>query len=38
LKDGRKFTLLPGMTYQVATNAEPHKSCTSVGAKLFVVD
>jgi hypothetical protein len=38
LKDGRKFTLLPGMSYQVADNAEPHRSYTEVGAKLFIVD
>jgi len=38
LKDGRKFTLKPGMSYQVADNAEPHRSFTEVGAKLFVVD
>ena len=38
LKDGRKFTLKPGMSYQVADNAEPHRSSTEVGAKLFIVD
>jgi hypothetical protein len=38
LKDGRKFTLKPGMSYQVADNAEPHRSHTNVGAKLFIVD
>jgi hypothetical protein len=38
LKDGRKFTLHPGMSYQVADEAEPHRSYTEVGAKLFVVD
>ncbi|NQV84066.1 MAG: DHCW motif cupin fold protein [Rhodospirillales bacterium] len=38
LKDGREFILKPGMSYQVADNAEPHRSVTSVGAKLFVVD
>ena len=38
LKDGRKFTLRSGMSYQVASNAEPHKSSSSVGAKLFIVD
>lgn len=38
LKDGRKFTLLPKMTYQVATDAEPHRSSTTTGAKLFIVD
>ncbi|MGC1550385.1 MAG: DHCW motif cupin fold protein [Rhodanobacter sp.] len=38
LDDGRTFTLTPGMSYQVADNAEPHRSRTDVGAKLFVVD
>jgi hypothetical protein len=38
LKDGRRFVLRPGMSYQVADNAEPHRSSTTVGAKLFVVD
>lgn len=38
LPDGRRFTLLPGMSYQVADGAEPHRSFTEVGAKLFVVD
>ena len=27
----------PGMSYQVADNAEPHRSSTAIGAKLFVV-
>jgi quercetin dioxygenase-like cupin family protein len=38
LEDGRKFTLKPGMSYQVADNAEPHRSYTELGAKLFIVD
>lgn len=38
LADGRVFTLRPGMSYQVADNAEAHRSYTSVGAKLFIVD
>jgi len=38
LKDGRTFTLTPGMSYQVADNAEPHRSSTKGGAKLFIVD
>jgi hypothetical protein len=38
LKDGRRFTLLPGMSYQVADNAEPHRSSTAAGATLFIVD
>lgn len=38
LEDGRRFTLTPGTSYQVADNAEPHRSSTSIGAKLFIVD
>jgi quercetin dioxygenase-like cupin family protein len=38
LKDGRKFILKPGMNYQVADNAEPHRSFSASGAKLFIVD
>jgi len=38
LQDGRKFVLKPGMSYQVADDAEAHRSFTAVGAKLFVVD
>jgi hypothetical protein len=38
LKDGRNFTLTPGMSYQVADDAEPHRSHTETGAKLFIVD
>ncbi|MFV9675434.1 MAG: DHCW motif cupin fold protein [Anaerolineales bacterium] len=38
LEDGRIFILKPGMSYQVADNAEPHRSSTLAGAKLFIVD
>ena len=38
LADGRVFVLKPGMSYQVADNAEPHRSSTEVGARLFIVD
>jgi quercetin dioxygenase-like cupin family protein len=38
LEDGRKFILKSGMSYQVADNAEPHRSSTAAGAKLFIVD
>lgn len=38
LEDGRKFTLKAGMSYQVADNAEPHRSRSVGGAKLFIVD
>lgn len=38
LADGRRFTLTPGVSYQVADGAEPHRSRTRIGAKLFIVD
>jgi hypothetical protein len=36
--DGRRFRLEPGMSYQVADGAEPHRSSTASGATLFIVD
>ena len=38
LEDGRTFVLKSGMSYQVADNAEAHRSTTQYGAKLFIVD
>jgi very-short-patch-repair endonuclease len=38
LDDGRSFTLTAGMSYQVTDQAEAHRSSTSKGAKLFIVD
>ena len=38
LADGRTFTLRPGISYQVADGAEPHRSYTDSGARLFIVD
>ncbi|TWT12801.1 DHCW motif cupin fold protein [Reyranella sp. CPCC 100927] len=38
LKDGRVSVLKPGMSYQVADGAEPHRSRTTTGARLFIVD
>ena len=38
LEDGRRFTLEPGMSYQVADQAEAHRSTSPLGATLFVVD
>ena len=38
LADGRRFVLTPGMSYQVADGAEPHRSFSADGATLFVVD
>ena len=39
LKDGRVFTLNPGMSYLVSSKEEnPHRSHTDSGATLLVVD
>jgi hypothetical protein len=38
LADGRVFTLTAGCSYQVADGAEPHRSSTTSGARLFIVD
>jgi hypothetical protein len=38
LADGRRFTLTPGVSYQVADGSEPHRSSTRTGARLYVVD
>jgi hypothetical protein len=38
LEDGRTFVLTPGMSYQMADAAEPHRSSSAVGVKLFIVD
>ncbi|MCF8478899.1 MAG: DHCW motif cupin fold protein [Rhodospirillum sp.] len=39
LRDGRRFTLSPGMSYQVSDFGDPaHRSSTKTGAKLFIVD
>ncbi|NOT34553.1 MAG: DHCW motif cupin fold protein [Candidatus Eisenbacteria bacterium] len=38
LADGRAWTLKPGMSYQVADDAEPHRSQAPHGARLFIVD
>ncbi len=38
LADGRRFVLTPGMSYQVADEAEAHRSASASGARLFVVD
>jgi hypothetical protein len=35
---GRTFTLTPGVSDQVADNAEPHRSRSTLGATLFIVD
>jgi quercetin dioxygenase-like cupin family protein len=38
LADERSFKLTPGVSYQVADNAEPHRSSTAIGARLFIID
>ena len=38
LSGGREVVLTPGISYQVADGAEPHRSRTETGAKLFIVD
>jgi hypothetical protein len=39
LRDGRTFTLKPGMSYQVSDFGDAaHRSSTKTGAKLFIVD
>jgi quercetin dioxygenase-like cupin family protein len=38
LRDGRRFQLRAGMSYQVADRAEPHRSSSATGATLFIVD
>ena len=38
LADGRTFRLSPGVSYQVADRAEAHRSRSSSGATLFIVD
>lgn len=38
LQDGRKYVLKPGTSYQVESESFPHRSVTTTGAKLFIVD
>jgi len=38
LRDGRRFTLGPGASYEVADGIAPHRSETASGARLFIVD
>jgi mannose-6-phosphate isomerase class I len=38
LRDGRKFNLTKGMSYQVGDNAESHRTESADGVKLFIVD
>jgi hypothetical protein len=38
LADGRIMTLPPGTSYQVGDDGEAHRSSTTDGARLFIVD
>jgi hypothetical protein len=38
LKDGRTMVLKPGMSYHVSDGTQAHRSSTTKGAKLFIVD
>lgn len=39
LRDGRRFRLTPGMSYQVSDHGDAsHRSSTATGARLFIVD
>lgn len=38
LADGSSVMLKPGMSYQVTDGASSHRSSTTTGAKLFIVD
>ena len=38
LENGQRFTLRAGTSYHVQDGAEPHRSYTKTGARLFIVD
>jgi len=38
LRDGRQFTLRPGISLQVADKDDAHRVSTTIGATLFIVD
>lgn len=38
LKDGRKFELTKGMSYQVGDHSDSHRTYSRNGVKLFIVD
>lgn len=38
LQDGRSFRLTAGTSYQVADDTAPHRSSTTSGATVFIVD
>jgi quercetin dioxygenase-like cupin family protein len=37
-QDGPSYTLSAGMSYQVSDDVAPHRSSTTTGARLFIVD
>ena len=38
LKDGQQFMLHAGMSYQVSDDVSSHRSTTTTGARLFIID
>ena len=38
IQDGQRFSLRPGQSYHVGDGGSPHKSHTTEGARLFIVD
>lgn len=38
LSDGSSTLMKPGMSYQVSDDVAPHRSSTTTGAKVFIVD
>ena len=38
LRNGKKFTLKKGMTYEVGDNSDNHRTFSLDGVKLFIVD
>ncbi len=38
LKDGKRYILKQGMTYQVGDNSDDHRSSSINGCKLFIID
>ena len=38
LQDGQEFLLRAGMSYQVSDDVSAHRSSTTTGARLFIID
>ena len=38
LSDGREYKLTKGMSYQVSDDLSSHRTSSSIGVKLFIVD